>query len=44
MVPTLHHLPLINHIYDICVLDRAETVSDGDGGAAFRDAIECFLD
>lgn len=44
MIPTLHHLSLINNINEVRVLDGAETVRNGDCGAAFGDAVECFLD
>jgi hypothetical protein len=44
MIPTLNNLPLIYYIYYICILDGAKTVRDRDCGAAFGDAVECFLD
>jgi hypothetical protein len=44
MIPTLHNLSLINHIDDICILNRAKTVCNRDCGTAFGYSVECFLD
>lgn len=43
MPSLLDDLALIKHIYYICVLDCAETVGDGNGGATLRGGVKCGL-
>jgi hypothetical protein len=43
MAALLDHAAPIDDVDDIRLLDRAETVGDGDGGSAARGEIEGFL-
>lgn len=44
MPSTLNNLPVIKYVDEISVLYCAETMRNGDGGAAFRGGVEGVLD